>query len=805
MINKFTQKAQNALNSAQNHASLLGHTYIGTEHLLLALCEDPDSVSCAILEKSGVDFQKTHQMIVEDSGTGEESRVNPSDMTPKLKSLIEAAGTEVSKSPTLKIGTEHLLFSLISQRDSVAVRIIEGEGALISEIKSELNSYFNAVSVQKKEKENTEQGSQKPPASKSFCKDLTALAKLGKFDPLVGREAELERMISILSRRTKNNPCLIGEPGVGKSALVEGLASRIALGSVPDTLKGKRLLSLDVASMIAGSKYRGEFEERFKNLLSELSGNKDSILFIDEIHTIVGAGSAEGAVDAANIIKPSLARGEIRVIGATTIAEYRRYIEKDAALERRFQPITLTEPSENEAIEMLRGIREKYELHHKIKISDDAINAAVKLSVRYIPDRFLPDKAIDLIDEAASRMRLKISSESDEIETLQKRLAICREEKEEAISSSEFERAAELRDEEDMLGGQIAFLRLKSQRGRSDITPTLDAQAIADALTVWTKIPVGKLLEDEAKRLSSLEQILKKRVIGQDEAVEKVARAIRRGRSGVRSPSLPIGSFLFTGQTGVGKTELAKALAFALFDDERALIRFDMSEYTERHSVSKLIGSPPGYVGFEESPRLTGSVRTRPYCVLLFDEIEKAHPDVFDLLLPVLEEGRLTDSQGRTVSFKNAVIIMTSNLGAHLGEKPSTLGFSPPRENGEIKKFLNDALSQTFRPEFLNRIDEIIPFRSLEKSEIEQIAVIMLDDLAKRLGGLNIIFSYTKEALAEIARLGFDKEYGARALRRVISSSVEDPISDKIISGEIRASDTIVLTLKNNSLFIENR
>ncbi len=804
MINKFTQKAQNALSSAQNHACMLGHTYIGTEHLLLSLCEDSDSVSCAILEKAGVDFQKTHKMIVEYSGTGEESRVSPADMTPKLKKAIETAGAELNKNGCSRIGTEHLLYSLLSQKDCVAIRIIEGEGAIVSEIRSELNSYFSSISPQKKEKE-AESSSQKPPASKSFCKDLSALARVGKFDPLIGREAELDRITSILSRRTKNNPCLIGEPGVGKSALVEGLANKIALGNVPDALKDVRILSLDIASMIAGSKYRGEFEERLKNLLLEISEDANTVLFIDEIHTIVGAGSAEGAVDAANIIKPSLARGEIRVIGATTISEYRRYIEKDAALERRFQPIILNEPSESEAIEMLKGLRKKYEEHHKISISDEAISAAVKLSVRYVPDRFLPDKAIDLIDEAASRLRLSISADSDEIEELQKKLRICRSQKEEAISSGAFEGAAELRDEEDMLSSQIAFFKLKSKREQDTNLPVLDGQAIADALTTWTRIPVGKLLEDESKRLASLEDILKERVIGQDEAIERLSRAIRRGRSGVRSAVLPIGSFLFTGQTGVGKTELAKALAIALFDDERAFLRFDMSEYTEKHSVSKLIGSPPGYVGFEEGARLTGSVRTHPYCVLLFDEIEKAHPDIFDLLLPVLEDGHLTDSQGRTVSFKNAVIIMTSNIGANASKKSSALGFSPSPDKESRHARLNEELSTSFRPEFLNRIDEIIEFRPLGIEEISSIARLMLNDLAGRLSTLNINLSYTTDAATELSRLGFDKQYGARALRRIISSHVEDPISEMIVSGELCANDAIALSIKNDSLSIDKQ
>ncbi len=818
MTNRFTQKAQNVLNLALRAAGEMGHTYIGSEHLLLALMLENTGVAAHYLTEHGADADSIRRAIATLSGTGTPSHVGASDMTPRTKKIIEASFFESQRYGQDYIGTEHLLLALLGEGDCVAVRILDGAGISASALKNDLIAFLNrAVPGEKTfdgresaptdaKKQSGRSDLKSAPTLQGFGRDLTALAREGGIDPIIGRDSETERVVQILSRRTKNNPCLIGEPGVGKTAVVEGLAQRIVAGNIPENLRDKIIVTLDIASMIAGAKYRGEFEERFKNVMAEVQKNPHIILFIDEIHTIIGAGAAEGAVDAANIIKPALARGEMQVIGATTISEYRRHIEKDAALERRFQSVTVGEPTKEETVLILKGLRDKYEAHHKLKIGDDALEAAVGLSVRYISDRFLPDKAIDLIDEAASRLRITAFTSPPDLKAMEDRLKDLAREKEEAISAQDFERAARLRDEEQTAKKEYEDKRAAWERSQDTTALTVGAEDIADVVTQWTGIPVNRLLSDEGERLLQLADTLKGRVIGQDAAVESVARAIRRGRTGLKDPRRPIGSFIFMGPTGIGKTELCKALAQEMFGDTNAMVRLDMSEYMEKHSVSKLIGSPPGYVGFEEGGQLTEKIRRKPYSVVLFDEIEKAHPDVFNILLQVLEDGVLTDSQGRQVDFRNTVLILTSNVGAGVLHAGRSLGFadSAPRADTEMQhEQMMKALKATFRPEFLNRIDDIIIFNSLSEEDICKIARLMLSEVEKRIGELGIRIRFSPDVAALLAKEGFDENYGARPLRRALVRLVEDPFSGEILEGRLSAGDTVDAIVQQDKIIFE--
>ncbi|MBQ3063687.1 MAG: ATP-dependent Clp protease ATP-binding subunit [Clostridia bacterium] len=808
MNNRFTGKAQNALNNSLRFARALGHTYIGSEHLLLSLAAEGDSVAAKLLAKHGVTVEAVRAKIAEAVGVGSESAVTPADMTPRTKKIIEGSAIEAARAGQNYIGTEHLLLALLGEKDAVAVKILSDLGADAEDLATEITALLGNAPKSGKDTSGREGGVAGAPTLSTFGRDLTAMARAGKLDPIIGREKETERVIQILSRRNKNNPCLIGEPGVGKTAVVEGLAQKIAEGDVPETLKDKTVFTLDIAAMIAGAKYRGEFEERLKSVMEEVAKNQSIILFIDEIHTIVGAGAAEGAVDAANIIKPALSRGEMQVIGATTLTEYRKNIEKDAALERRFQPVTVGEPTPEEAVLILKGLRDKYEAHHKLKISDEAISAAVTLSVRYISDRFLPDKAIDLIDEAASRLRISSHTSPPDLREGEARLAELAREKEEAVSAQDFERAAALRDEERTLRESHEAAVAAWKDGVGDKSLVLGESDIADVVTQWTGIPVSRLLEEEGARLLRLEDLLHERVIGQDAAVSAVARAIRRGRMGLKDPKRPIGSFIFLGPTGVGKTELTKALSELLFGDRNAMIRLDMSEYMEKHSVSKLIGSPPGYVGFEEGGQLTEKIRRKPYSVVLFDEIEKAHPDVFNILLQVLEDGVLTDAQGRRVDFKNTVIILTSNVGAaHLtGAARKALGFAAESADAgkrESDAKVMDALKATFRPEFLNRIDDIIIFDKLSEDNIRAIATLMLADVTARVKALGIDLTFDESVTALVAKEGFDPVYGARPLRRAIVRLVEDTFSGAMLEGQVKLGDTVTAKAADGKVMFE--
>ncbi len=809
MANRFTQKAQKVLERTHTEARQMGHTYIGSEHLLLGLAAENESIASKVLSTRNITYEKISQMVMDVAGCGVESRVSPLDMTPRTKRIIEESASVSLKGSAAYIGTEHILYALLCEKDCVAVKILEDIGVSVSDLKSDLDVY---LSVGKdKSKENVENikknGAGKiagAPTLSIYGRDLTALADKGKIDPVIGRESETESIIRILSRRTKNNPCLVGEPGVGKTAVIEGLAQRISRKNVPDNLKDRRIVALDLSAMIAGAKYRGEFEERVKNVMQELSKNPDIILFIDEIHMIIGAGAAEGAVDAANILKPALSRGEVRMIGATTLSEYRAHIEKDSALERRFRPVSVGEPSEEESIRIIEGLRDKYEAHHKLKISDEAIRAAVSLSVRYIPDRFLPDKAIDLIDEAASKLRIDSYKSPPEISDIEESLQNIGREKGVAITEQNFELAAKLRDEEREL--QKKYDELVSIKCYADENETLCVREsdIADIVTSWTSIPVSRLMEEESERLNTLERELKKRVIGQDDAVAAVASAVRRGRIGLKDPKRPIGSFIFLGKTGVGKTELAKALADVLFGNEESMIRLDMSEYMEKHSASKLIGSPPGYIGYEEGGQLTERVRRRPYSVVLFDEIEKAHSDVYNILLQLLDDGFLTDSQGRRVDFRNTVIIMTSNVGAGKSDGVRSLGFVKQDESREYGKKMLSALRSEFRPEFINRIDEIIVFNSLTLDNIKEIAKVMLCELKERSAaiGLDIVFD---DSVAEfIASKSFDEHFGARPLRRTLTSAVENRLSEEYLQGKFSAGKKIIATVKDGEIIFIN-
>ena len=793
----FTEKANKALNLAIESAEEMRHNYVGTEHILYGLVKEGSGVAATALNECGVTEDALREKLESINGTMSLVELTPDDFTPRTKRVLRAAVIISSKTGYTYVGTEHLLLAILSESDSYAVAFLEELGVSVERLAQAVSKGMQGGADDGFggfENESAPNGSQKGgSALDKFGRDLTQAAKNGEIDPVIGREKEIQRVIQILSRRTKNNPVLIGEPGVGKTAVAEGLALEIAKGNVPEILKDKRVVSLDLTGMVAGAKYRGDFEERIKAAIDEVKKSKNTILFIDELHTIVGAGAAEGSADAANILKPSLARGDFQVIGATTLNEYRKYIEKDAALERRFQPVKVGEPTPEQAVQILKGLRDSYEAHHKVKITDEAINAAVTLSSRYIADRYLPDKAIDLIDEGASKVRLASLTSPDNVKELEDEIADYEKEKASAINEQDFERAARLRDEQKELQTKLDDAKKKWQEQQKGNSGEVTAEDIAKIVSEWTGIPVVQLTKEESERLLNMENVLHERVIGQSEAVTAIAKAIRRGRVGLKDPKRPVGSFIFLGPTGVGKTELCKALAEAMFGDENAMLRLDMSEYMEKHTVSKLIGSPPGYVGFEEGGQLTEKVRRKPYSVVLFDEIEKAHPDVFNMLLQILEDGRLTDSQGRTVDFKNTVIIMTSNVGARLiTEKQSSLGFNSENENAEesekkdIKELVTGELRKVFRPEFLNRVDDIIVFNKLNKDEIKQIAVKMLKTLENRLDKMNIKISFTDNAVSEIADKGFDENYGARPLRRAIQNEIEDPLSEQMLEGKVK-------------------
>lgn len=808
-FNGFTSKANEALNQAISSAEQLGHTYVGSEHLLLGLLRIGSGVAAAVLNKNGITAENIEELMRSNIGCGTPTRLSPDYFTPRAKRVIETAMAGCANMGKKYVGTEHILIGILSEGDNYAIRFINELGvdtAALTTAALKASGIDPSEAGEPSQSASGNQTDSKTPTLMKYGRDLTAEAKKGKIDPVIGRENEIERVIQILCRRTKNNPCLIGEPGVGKTAVVEGLAQKIADGRVPEILENKRLITLDLTGMVAGTKYRGDFEERIKSVIDEVTKAGNIILFIDEVHTIIGAGSAEGATDAANILKPSLARGELQLIGATTISEYRKNIEKDSALERRFQPVNVAEPSEEDAVLILKGIKDKYEAHHKVKISDEAIEAAVKLSARYISDRFLPDKAIDLIDEAASRVRLTACAAPPELKELEEKIASTEAEKDEAINSQEYERAAALRDSEKKLKEDYKAAKENWHKQNSHINGEVGEEDIAEIVSSWTGVPVSQLTEEESERLLKLEQELHNRIVGQDEAVTAVAKAIRRGRVGLKDPKRPIGSFIFLGPTGVGKTELCKALADALFGSENMMIRLDMSEYMEKHTVSRLVGSPPGYVGFEEGGQLTEKVRRNPYSVILFDEIEKAHPDVFNMLLQILEDGILTDSQGRRVDFKNTVIIMTSNVGARLiTEKKVSFGFgeSGKDENKDVKELVLNELKSTFRPEFLNRVDDIIVFSKLNKEQIAEISEKMLSNLAIRLKNLNITAEFDDSVKYALAEKGFDPVYGARPLRREIQNKIEDPLSEKILDSSVKNGDTVLCSYKDGEFIFE--
>ena len=809
MIDRFTSKARDAIGLAVEVAETLGHHYVGTEHLLIGLLQEGTGVAARVLEECGVQAEKVMELVGQLITPNHPVRLaEKNTYTPSARKVIENSYREAVRFKAPLIGTEHILIAIIRENDCVATRLLNTMGISIQKLYMDLLAAMgeDAPANGREEFQTSRNAKGKAtPVLDNFSRDLTALAREGKLDPVIGRKTEIQRVIQILSRRTKNNPCLIGEPGVGKTAVVEGLAQMIVAEDVPETIAGKRVVTLDLSGMVAGSKYRGDFEERIKRVLAEVMDNGEVLLFIDEIHTIIGAGGAEGAIDASNILKPSLARGEIQLIGATTIEEYRKYIEKDSALERRFQPVTVEEPTEEESFEILKGLRERYEDHHKVTITDEAIKAAVKLSARYINDRFLPDKAIDVLDEASSKLRLTNFVEPEEIKILEKEIENLERQKEKAIMSEAYEKAGEIKKKQEKKREKIAKIRDKWQKEKHSRKLVVGENEIADVVSGWTKIPVRKLEEEESERLKKLEFILHERVVGQEEAVSAVSRAIRRGRVGLKDPKRPIGSFLFLGPTGVGKTELCKALAEAMFGTENALIRVDMSEYMEKHSVSKMIGSPPGYVGYEEGGQLSEKVRRNPYSVILFDEIEKAHPDVFNVLLQVLDDGHITDAQGRKIDFKNTILIMTSNAGAENIISPKRLGFLSVDDEKENYKFMKERVMEEvkrlFKPEFVNRIDEMIVFHPLNKENLKEIVSIMLKAINKRTRQqMGIDLHVSEEGRSFLIEKGFDEKYGARPLRRTLQSQVEDRLAEKILEGEVREGDQVEITKVGDNL-----
>lgn len=807
MQGKFTQKAQDVFTRAQEAAVKLGNKYVGTEHILLGLTLVQDSVAAKALEGQNITYHQVMEKIAS-MNRGVNAFYIPADFTPRAKRVVEFSVQEAFRMGTGYVGTEHILIALIRESDTIAVKIMVSLGVNLQRLYEEILLMLGESESQPAGAMgmNMQGESEEKSATETldkFSRNLTDMARKNKFDPIVGRDNEIERIIQILSRRTKNNPCLVGDPGVGKTAIVEGLAQKIAEGNIPDTLKNKKIISLDLSAMVAGSKYRGEFEERMKKALDEVRADGNIILFVDEIHTIIGAGAAEGAIDASNILKPSLARGEIQLIGATTLEEYRKHIEKDAAFERRFQPVRVEEPDEKTAIQMLLALKDKYEVHHKVTISDEAMEAAVRLSSRYVADRFLPDKAIDLIDEAASRMRLRAFTAPVGVKDLEKKLAEMEKEKEESIKTEEFEKAAAIKKQQDALRESLKEAKKAWETSNGGAEQVVTKEDVAEVVSRWTGIPVQSLREEESQRLLRLEDTLHQRVVGQQEAVKAVAKAIRRGRVGLKDPNRPIGSFLFLGPTGVGKTELSKALAEALFGDENAMIRIDMSEYMEKHSVSRMVGSPPGYVGYEEGGQLSEKVRRNPYSVILFDEIEKASPEVFNVLLQVLDDGHITDGQGRKVDFKNTVIIMTSNAGARSIATPKRLGFTSMETTEQsyeyMKKSVMDEVKNIFKPEFLNRIDDIIVFHPLEKEDILEIVKLMTDVVAKRVKeNMQIDVTFTEKALEKIAEEGYDKAYGARPLRRAIQSKIEDAFAEEYLQGNFKEGEKVSVGLKTN-------
>lgn len=801
---RFTERSQKVLMYAQSEAQELRHGYVGTEHILLGILKE-DGLAKNMLNSVNITLEDVKNLIEEYEGKGDiDGYKNEVPLTPRTKRLLELSLLEARNLNHNFISPEHILLALIKESEGVAYTILNNLGADFGKLRKSLLE--NLAGEQKADigvdnKPNVSD----TPSLNQFGRDLTDMAREGKLDPVIGRDAETQRVLEILCRRTKNNPCLIGDPGVGKTAIAEGLAQKIFEGNIPEILKDKRVVTLDLSSMIAGAKYRGEFEERLKKVMEEIRKAGNIILFIDEIHTIIGAGAAEGAIDASNILKPALARGEIQCIGATTIDEYRKYIEKDAALERRFQPISVGEPTKEEAVLILKGLRDKYEAHHRVKITDDAINAAVHLSDRYITDRYLPDKAIDLIDESASRVRIKNMVAPPDMKELEEQLEKVTKEKEDAIRVQNFEKAAKLRDDEKTLKDKLENLKSDWKTQKQVTTYTVSEEQIAAVVSRWTNIPVEKLTEKESERLLKLEEILHQRVIGQEEAVKSVARAVRRARVGLKDPNRPIGSFIFLGPTGVGKTELSKALAEAMFGDEASIIRIDMSEYMEKHTVSRLIGSPPGYVGYDEGGQLTEKVRRNPYSVVLFDEIEKAHPDVFNILLQILEDGRLTDGKGKTVNFKNTIVIMTSNVGASTIRRQRTMGFSTSANESEneydkMKENVMEELKRAFRPEFLNRIDDIIVFHQLGENHLQQIVGLMLGAVKDRLKDQNISINFNNDAEKLLAKEGFDPVFGARPLRRAITKTVEDRLSEEILRGNINKGEDVLVTVEDGKL-----
>lgn len=805
MFGRFTERAQKVLALAQEEAVRLGHNNIGTEHILLGLIRESEGIAAKALIALNLGLEKIQDEVESLIGRGQEQPTNIA-YTPRAKKVIELSMDEARKLGHTYVGTEHILLGLIREGEGVAARVLNNLGVSLNKARQQVLQLLGSSEVVSSQHGNPSNAN--TPTLDGLARDLTAYAKEGHLDPVIGRSKEIERVIQVLSRRTKNNPVLIGEPGVGKTAVAEGLAQKIINNEIPETLRGKRVMTLDMGSVVAGTKYRGEFEDRLKKIMDEIRTAGNIILFIDELHTLIGAGGAEGAIDASNILKPALARGELQCIGATTLDEYRKYIEKDAALERRFQPIQVDEPTKEEAVQILFGLRDRYEAHHRVKITDEAIYEAVKLSDRYITDRFLPDKAIDLIDEAGSRVRLRSYTVPPSLKQMENKLEDVRKEKDSAVQSQEFEKAASLRDNEQKLREELDITKneWKEKQGRTDseVTPEDIAQIVAS----WTGIPVTQLKEEETERLLKMESILHERVIGQDEAVKSVSRAIRRARAGLKDPKRPMGSFIFLGPTGVGKTELARALAGAMFGDENAVIRIDMSEYMEKHSTSRLVGAPPGYVGYEEGGQLTEKVRRKPYSVVLLDEIEKAHPEVFNILLQVLEDGRLTDSKGRTVDFRNTLIIMTSNVGAEMIKKNSSLGFTAAQDGGKDYTFMKEKvlgeLKKSFRPEFLNRIDESIVFHSLDEDHILRIVSLMAEELRNRLKDQNIDFELSEEAKKFLAKAGFDPTYGARPLRRAIQKHIEDHLSEELLKGNISKGDSLTFEVKDGELVVLN-
>ena len=807
MFGRFTERAQKVLALSQEEAIRLGHSNIGTEHILLGLIKEGEGIAAKALTALNITAEQIQKEVEELIGTGTSQSQTP-HYTPRVKKVIELSMDEARKLGHSYVGTEHILLGLIREGEGVAARVFNNLGVSLNKARQQVLQLLGSNESTSSQRDGHKAANAHTPTLDSLARDLTEIARQGEIDPVIGRSKEIERVIQVLSRRRKNNPVLIGEPGVGKTAIAEGLAQQIVNNEVPEILRDKRVMTLDMGTVVAGTKYRGEFEDRLKKVMEEIRQARNIILFIDELHTLIGAGGAEGAIDASNILKPALARGELQCIGATTLDEYRKYIEKDAALERRFQPIQVDEPSVEESIEILKGLRDRYEAHHRVTISDDAIESAVKLSDRYITDRFLPDKAIDLIDEAASRVRLRSYTAPPNLKELEQKLEEIKKEKDAAVQSQEFEKAASLRDKEQKLKDELEKTKREWQEKQGKESSEVTIDDIAYIVSTWTGIPVTKMAKDEMEQLINLEEKLHERVIGQSEAVKAVSRAIRRARAGLKDPKRPVGSFIFLGPTGVGKTELARALAATMFGDEDAMIRIDMSEYMEKHSTSRLVGSPPGYVGYEEGGQLTEAVRRKPYSVILLDEIEKAHPEVFNILLQVLEDGRLTDSKGRTVDFRNTVLIMTSNVGAHELRRQKYVGFTMndvSQDYKEMKSKVMDELKKAFRPEFLNRIDETIVFHTLEEKHIKEIVTLMIEQLQKRLEEQEISFTLTDRAIEKITKEGMDLEYGARPLRRSIQKNVEDFLSEELLKGNIKIGQKIEIDLnENDEFFIAN-